>query len=212
MKYYKDFLKDYLDTNLLHELESITDWKDFNRNNSRMKEYYGEGQFINKIRQYLHSKECIEWVEKESGLRGLVIDVYRTGEGVSLMKKDDMLDFHIDNNWNSRIKAHRAVNLLVYVGECEGGEYYVLDESRREEYCKEPEHNSAILTRYSENISHGVKPVTSGQRYAIRQFYYKTEAVEPPSPHTGGQWTVTIDAVIRKNNVYMTSAKSKISL
>ena len=97
MKYYDNFLKDNLDLFLLRELETLTTyaWKDFVRNNSRMKEYYGEGQFINKTRQYLHSKECIEWVEKESGLRGLVIDVYRTGEGVSLMKKDDMLDAHL---------------------------------------------------------------------------------------------------------------------
>ena len=56
-----------------------------------MKEYYGEGKFINKIRQYLHSKECIEWVEKELDIEGLVVDPYCTGEGVSLMEKDDLI-------------------------------------------------------------------------------------------------------------------------
>ena len=39
------------------------------------------------------------------------------------MKQDDMLDAHIDFNWNNRIKMHRAVNLLIYVGECHGGEF-----------------------------------------------------------------------------------------
>ena len=191
MKYYDNFLKDNLDLFLLRELETLTTyaWEDFVRNNSHMKEYYGEGEFINKIRQYLHSKKCIEWVEKESGLGGLIIDAYGKGEGVSLMKKDDMLDAHIDFNWNSRIKAHRAVNLLVYVGECEGGEYHVLDENKEVElFCEEPKHNSAILTQHSETVSHGVKPITSGKRYSVRQFYYTTEAVEPPNPHQSLYW------------------------
>ena len=210
MKYYEDFLKDHLDTNLLHELGSITDWKDFNRNNSHMKEFHDDLPYIKKVREYLHSKDCIKWVEKELDLEGLIVDSCGVGEGISLMKKDDMLDFHIDDNWNPRIKAHRAVNLLVYVGECRGGEYYVLDENKEVElFCKEPKHNSAILSRYSENISHGVKPITSGKRYSVRQFYYTTEAVEPPTPH---QWTVTINTVVHKNNVYVSSKKSKISL
>ena len=40
MKYYENFLKDYLDVDLLSELRTIKEWKDFNRNDSHMKEYY----------------------------------------------------------------------------------------------------------------------------------------------------------------------------
>ena len=85
MNYYKNYLKENLDLLLLSELKTIKDWKDFNRNNSHMKEYYGEGKFINRIRQYFHSKECIKWIEKESGIDGLLVDPYSVGEGVSLM-------------------------------------------------------------------------------------------------------------------------------
>ena len=59
MKYYENFLKDYLDVDLLSELRTIKEWKDFNRNDSHMKEYYGEGQFINKTRKILHSKKIL---------------------------------------------------------------------------------------------------------------------------------------------------------
>ena len=48
MNYYKNYLKENLDLLLLSELKTIKDWKDFNRNNSHMKEYYGEGKFINR--------------------------------------------------------------------------------------------------------------------------------------------------------------------
>ena len=73
-KYYENFLKDNLDLLLQSELRQIKDWQDFNRNTSHMKEYYDDGKFITKIRQNLHSKESIEWVEKESGIDGLVVD------------------------------------------------------------------------------------------------------------------------------------------
>ena len=119
MKYYDNFLKDSLDLFLLRELETLTTyaWEDFNRNESHMKEYYGEGQFINKIRQYLHSKKCIEWVEKESGLGGLIIDAYGTGEGVSLMKKDDMLwgaDSHLGDHRKVILATRRANAVHIY--------------------------------------------------------------------------------------------------
>jgi hypothetical protein len=178
MKYYDNFLKDSLDVDLLNELKTIEDWEDFDRNNSHMKEYYGESQLINKTRQYLHSKKCIEWIEKESGIEGLVVDTYGTGEGVSLMIPKDHLDPHIDFDWNERIKLYRAVNLTIYLGSAIGGEFTVWDEDMKMvTFSKSPKHNSAILFSHSETKAHGVKPVTSGQRYAIRQFYYRSEAI-----------------------------------
>tara|TARA_Y100001949_G_scaffold158159_1_gene148189 strand:+ start:588 stop:1202 length:615 start_codon:yes stop_codon:yes gene_type:complete len=192
MKYYDNFLKDSLDLFLLRELETLTTyaWKDFNRNESHMKEYYGEGQFINKMRQYLHSKKCIEWVEKESGIEGLVVDTLGTGEGISLMEPEDKLDPHIDFNWNNRIKMHRAVNLTIYLGDATGGEFTTWDEYMNFTfgmYSEAPKHNSAILFPHSETKAHGVKPITSGQRYAIRQFYYKSEAT-CDNPHQSLYW------------------------
>ena len=192
MKYYDNFLKDNLDLFLLRELETLTTyaWEDFVRNNSHMKEYYGEGQFINKIRQYLHSKDCIKWVEKESNIEGLVVDTLGTGEGISLMEQEDKLDPHIDFNWNNRIKMYRAVNLTIYLGNATGGEFTTWNEYMNFTfgmYSEEPKHNSAILFPHSETKAHGVKPITSGQRYAIRQFYYKSEAT-CDNPHQSLYW------------------------
>ena len=163
---------------LQSELRSVKDWKSFDRNDSHMKEYYGDGKFINRLRQYLHSKACIEWIEKEFDIEGLVVDVYGTGEGVSLMESEDHLDPHIDFNWNERIKLYRAVNLTIYIGDVVGGEFTVWDEDMKIiTFSQSPKHNSAILFQHSESNAHGVKPITEGERYAVRQFYYKSEAV-----------------------------------
>ena len=188
MKYYENFLKDYLDVDLLSELKSIKDWKDFNRNNSHMKEYYDEGQWINKLRCHLHSKSFIQWVEEETKLEGLVVDPFGTGEGISLMQSNDALDSHIDFNWNDRIKMHRAVNLLIYLGSCQGGEFEIWDDKREKTLFEaSPIHNSAVLFVHSETKAHGVKKIISGKRYSIRQFYYKSEVVEQ-NPHQSLYW------------------------
>ena len=187
-KYYENFLKDNLDLLLQSELRQIKDWQDFNRNTSHMKEYYDDGKFITKIRQNLHSKESIEWVEKESGIDGLVVDSYGTGEGVSLMESEDQLDPHIDFNWNDRIKMHRAVNLCIYIGDVEGGEFTVWDEDMKMvTFSQSPIHNSAILFTHSEENAHAVKPITKGKRFALRQFYYKSVAT-CENPHQSLYW------------------------
>lgn len=187
MKYYKNFLKDYLDVDVLKELKAIKDWKTFERNKSIMKEYYKEGQFITKLRTYLHSKKFIQWIEEESGIEGLVVDSYGIGEGVSLMEKEHKLNPHIDFNWNDRIKMHRAVSFLIYFGSAYGGHFTMYDENMNESKSYEPVHNSALLFNHSESEAHGVKKVTSGQRYAIRQFYYKSEAA-CENPHQSLYW------------------------
>ena len=143
-----------------------------------MKEYYGCGQIVNKLRSKLHSKEFIQWVEKESGINGLVVDSYGVGEGVSLMEPGDKLNSHIDFNWNDRIKMHRAVNLLIYLGSCSGGEFEIWDDDHSKIIFEaEPEHNSAVMFLHSESKAHGVRPIKSGRRYSVRQFYYKSEAM-----------------------------------
>ena len=122
------------------------------------------------------------------GEEGLVVDTHGTGEGVSLMEKGDMLDTHIDFNWNERIKMYRAVNLCLYLGECEGGEFHVWDEEKENIiFEQKPKHNSAVLFKHSETISHGVKPVKTGERFTIRQFYYKSKAV-CENPHQSLYW------------------------
>ena len=188
MKYYEDFLSDYLDVDLLREFNSIRDWSDFNRNNTHMQEYYGDGQILKKARNYLHSKEFISWVEQEMDIDGLVVDSHGVGEGVSLMKRNDLIDPHIDFNWNNRIKMHRAVNLCLYIGDCEGGEFHVWDEKKEKIiFEKPPKHNSAVLFKHSESLSHGVKTVSNGRRFTIRQFYYKSESIEH-NPHQSLYW------------------------
>jgi Rps23 Pro-64 3,4-dihydroxylase Tpa1-like proline 4-hydroxylase len=179
MKYYENFLLEKTANSILKECLKISKWKDFNRNTSHMKEYYDEeSPFLKHVRKILHSKDFVKWIEEEIQIYGLVTDSFGVGEGVSLMQEGDELNPHIDFNWNERIKMYRAVNLLIYFGECEGGEFHVWDDNKENIiFEKEPKHNSAIIFTHSETKAHGVKPVKSGNRFAIRQFYYKSDNI-----------------------------------
>ena len=103
------------------------------------------------------------------------------------MEKEHKLNPHIDFNWNDRIKMHRAVNLMIYLGSASGGHFTMYDEDMNKSGSYEPIHNSAILFNHSETKAHGVNTVTSGQRYSIRQFYYKSEAT-CENPHQSLYW------------------------
>ena len=83
---------------------------------------------------------------------------------------------------------HRAVNLCIYIGDVEGGEFTVWDEDMKMvTFSQSPIHNSAILFTHSEENAHAVKPITKGQRFALRQFYYKNEAT-CEEPHQSLYW------------------------
>ncbi len=83
---------------------------------------------------------------------------------------------------------HRAVNLLIYLGDCKGGNFTVWDEEMKMiSFSKEPVHNSAIMFNHTETNAHSVTPLTYGKRYSIRQFYYKSEAT-CENPHQSLYW------------------------
>lgn len=188
MNYYENFLDQDDADDIYRILTAKNDWKDFYRNTSHMKESYDEPEEIFKIRQKLHSKQFIEWIQNEIHADGLVVDSYGIGEGVSLMKNGDKINSHIDFNWNDRIKMYRSVNLMIYFGNCEGGQFHVWDEDRKNIiFEKEPKHNSAIIFKHSEKNSHGVKEVLKGSRYALRQFYYTSDK-ECENPHQSLYW------------------------
>jgi Rps23 Pro-64 3,4-dihydroxylase Tpa1-like proline 4-hydroxylase len=188
MKYFENFLDSVESEKILNALYEIKEWKNFNRHNSQMKEYYGHIDMVEILRMKLHSKKFMTWIQDEIGIDGLVVDSFGTGEGISMMSNNDKLDSHIDFNWNERIKMHRSLNLILYFGNCEGGNFYIMDEQNKNIiFEKEPKHNSAIMFKHSESNSHGVKPVISGNRFAIRQFYYKSENI-CNNPHQSLYW------------------------
>ena len=151
-----------------------------------MYEYYDWEQHddLREVYNQLHSQRTIKDLEEETGFSGLLFDPMGVGEGISKMTKGCKLDPHIDFNWNNRVKLNRAFSLMIYLGECEGGEFRLWDKERKNiMWTHVPNHNTSVLFKNNDSAPHSVTEITSGTRYAIRQFYYQSNSTPVESPH-----------------------------
>ena len=185
------FLDKKLAAGCLKTLEEIEDWNIFERNNSLMYEYYDweDHDVLREVYNQLHSQRTIKNLEEETGLEGLLFDPLGVGEGISKMTKGCKLDPHIDFNWNNRVKLNRAFSLMIYLGDCKGGEFRLWDKERKNiMWSHEPNHNTSVLFKNNDSAPHSVTEVTSGTRYAIRKFYYQSNSTPIEDPHQSLYW------------------------
>lgn len=111
----------------------------------------------------------------------LIPDPYLIGAGFSVIKDGGDLKWHVDFNWNDRIKLYRAVSMIIYLDEPESGG--VLEFEIEHEMNKvEPKKGRVVLFTHSETIRHRVTPVV-GSRSALRLFFYTSNLEAPEGYH-----------------------------
>lgn len=176
---YEQFFPTGVADEMFEYVASLGEWSHFQRNESHMEEFY-DVDFI--VRARFTSKSMVEWVQKETGINGLVIDPIGVGEGVSKMTVDDKINTHVDFNWNDRCKLNREVTMMYYLGICEGGELVIADKTIA------PMHNTLVMFTQKENYPHEVKTVTKGFRFNIRTFYYSSNSKPIEKPHQSLYW------------------------
>ena len=175
---------------ILYELDRIDNWKIFKRNNSSFLEtYQWKSKPIDDLISHYRSPSFISKLEKTTNTNSLLIDPHGVGEGISCMREGDLMDPHIDFNWNDSCKLSRKLNVLIYFSKnCEGGELQFFNESRSNVIFRHtPTNNSCIIFEHSEKNAHGVTKITNGIRYAFRLFYYQDLGVEQ-NPHQSLYW------------------------
>jgi hypothetical protein len=70
---------------------------------------------VGQIIANLNSGGVLRWLEKVTGIDGLIHDPWIAGGGMHMTKPGGYLKIHADFNWNPELKAHRRVNLLLYL-------------------------------------------------------------------------------------------------
>jgi len=65
----------------------------------------------------LNSDEFINWLEKLTGISGLVADHNLLGGGVHRVGRGGYLKIHADFNWHRELQLHRRINVIVYLNE-----------------------------------------------------------------------------------------------
>ena len=150
----------------------------------------------------LNSPVFLNFLEKLTGIEGLIPDPYFRGGGVHLIPKGGKLDVHVDFNIHPKLKLHRRLNVLVYLNkkwkEEWDGDLQIWEgfkDNRGDHHLLKlhdriyPNFNTFVCFNTSEKSYHGfpnkVKRPANIARKSIALYYYTAEAPKGEAdPHS----------------------------
>jgi Rps23 Pro-64 3,4-dihydroxylase Tpa1-like proline 4-hydroxylase len=119
-------LEDFMDAKLLREVcrefpePSRNDWnamvdKDQKKFAANRTELLGPA--TRRVLHFLNSRDIINFLERLTGISGLIPDPHLAGGGLHELRPDGFLKIHADFNWHKQLRLDRRINLLVYLNE-----------------------------------------------------------------------------------------------
>lgn len=132
----------------------------------------------------LNSSAFVRILEKLTGIEHLLVDPHLLGGGMHLTRAGGVLGIHADFNWHLQIRAHRRLNLLVYLTPDWKPEYagelelWSTDGTHMEKRV-EPHFNRAVLFTTRSDTFHGHPQPWAApagiNRQSIALYYYTTD-------------------------------------
>ena len=166
--------------------------------NSKKLEFHEEaqmGEFTWRLVAQLNSLTFMIFLEKLTGINGLVPDPHLVGGGLHQIEKGGFLNIHADFNWHEKLKLDRRLNLLLYLNkdwkEEYGGhlELWMRDMSRCEKKLL-PIFNRCVIFNTTDFSYHGhpepLKCPEGMTRKSLALYYYSNgrPAEERSKPHS----------------------------
>lgn len=177
--------KSVLDT-VLRDLSTIpaAPESSFNRAQERLKVSFNPDTLPESTRNLFrtfNSRPFVSYLEKLTGIRGLIPDPFYLGGGIHEVKNGGHLDIHADFNYHSLLKVERRINVLIYLNknweENYGGQFEIWDKEMKG--CVKsfnPIFNRCVIFNTSSDSFHG-NPTTvthpeGKSRFSIALYYY----------------------------------------
>lgn len=175
-------------------------WYDYN--NPLEKKYakdnlHGGYTEINKIIGYLQSKVFVAFLERVTGIKGLITDHTLRGGGIHQIKRGGKLDIHKDFDYHPQLRLKRRLNLILYLNsvwdpEWKGELEFWFGNSCELFTCEKkiaPKLGTAVLFSTEGNAYHGhPDPLSCPEkvtRKSIALYYYTSPIDEiPASSHS----------------------------
>jgi Rps23 Pro-64 3,4-dihydroxylase Tpa1-like proline 4-hydroxylase len=122
---------------------------------------------ISSLLYELNSSDFLNFLEKISGIEGLIPDPYFRGGGIHEIKRGGKLDIHVDFNIHPKLKLVRRLNVIIYLNkdwqESWNGDFQVwsgemIDGKHTLKECFSkiyPFFNRLVIFSTSENSYHG---------------------------------------------------------
>lgn len=130
---------------------------------------------LQQIINHLISPEFVNQLEKLTGFSNLIIDKNIYGGGLTLSPKGAKLNKHIDFNYNNDIKLYRAVNLLLYFNDTDGGEFILCDKDKQIVKTIKPEKGKIMIFSSNNKTIHGFNEIMSDDRLSLNLWYYSKQ-------------------------------------
>jgi Rps23 Pro-64 3,4-dihydroxylase Tpa1-like proline 4-hydroxylase len=131
----------------------------------------------------MNSGPFIDFLEKLTGIRGLIPDPHFAGGGLHNIERGGKLDIHADFNWHKRMELHRRINVILYLNkdwESEyGGELELWDEKMQSvQVSVLPLFNRMVVFNTTDFSYHGhPNPLTCPEdmtRKSVALYYYSS--------------------------------------
>lgn len=153
------------------------------------------GPFTSKLICTLNSSHFLTFLERLTGVDGLIADSHLRGGGLHEIQRGGKLEVHADFNFHRRLKLYRRLNLLLYLNrawEEEWGGHLELWDRAMTRCCRQilPLFNRAVIFDTSSHSFHGhpspLECPESQSRKSIALYYYTVEcpADSDEAPHT----------------------------
>lgn len=138
-------------------------------------------QHSRNLFRFFNSRPFIFFMEKLTGINGLIPDPMFLGGGVHEVKNGGHLDIHADFNLHGLMKIERRINVLIYLNEDwlpeYGGQFEIWDNKMKECIKSfDPVFNRCVVFNTTSNSFHGnpnpVKHPFEISRRSIALYYY----------------------------------------
>ena len=148
---------------------------------------------IRHILEQFNSDEFIDFLEKLTGIEGLITDSHYRGGGLHQIVPGGFLKVHVDFNWHKRLHLERRLNVLIYLNDSwkeeYGGCFELWDKNMTKAEVKIlPILNRVAIFSTSEESFHGhPDPLACPQgmtRKSLALYYYSSPATDKQASAT----------------------------
>src|SRR5271155_4790635 len=152
---------------------------------------------VRRVLYFLNSREIVNFLEKLTGIEGLIPDPHYAGGGLHELRPGGFLKVHADFNWHTQMRLDRRINLLVYLNkdwEPEyGGNLELWDSTMAHKVAEyAPLFNRCVIFNTTDKAFHGNPvPVNCPPNRSRRSlaFYYYTNG-RPADEVSGSHGTL----------------------
>jgi Rps23 Pro-64 3,4-dihydroxylase Tpa1-like proline 4-hydroxylase len=137
---------------------------------------------VRRVLYFLNSREIVNFLEKLTGIEGLIPDPHYAGGGCHELRPGGFLKVHADFNWHTQMRLDRRINLLIYLNKDwqpeYGGNIELWDPAMSHKVADyAPLFNRCVIFNTTDKSFHGnPKPVSCPPDRSRRSlaFYYYT--------------------------------------